>query len=343
MSDSTESLAGAIESRREQINQAVPEYLPIKHPDRLYKASQHLLTAGGKRLRPVIVLLVGESLVDESGSVSSYREFPDLHGDLFDLMSAAVSIEIIHLFTLIHDDIMDQDDLRRGVPAVHREYDMETAILAGDTLYSKAFEIMLETDAPSDRLVSVIQRLASTCTEICEGQALDISYESRTDVSVDEYHEMIKYKTAVLYGAAASVPAILVGASQDTIASLYAYGIEVGKAFQIQDDVLDLTASSEKLGKRRGSDLLEGKHTLITAHANREGVVLPDLSSESEVSEADIEAVVADLREAGSITYAENTARELVESGKQRLSVLPDNQSRSHLVQIADYLIEREY
>lgn len=343
MSGSTESLAEALEERRDRINEAFPEYLPIEHPDRLYKASQHLLRAGGKRLRPVMILLVGESLVDDPGSKSSYREFPDINGDSFDLMSAAVSIEIIHLFTLIHDDIMDQDDLRRGVPAVHRAYDMETAILAGDTLYSKAFEIILETGAPSDRLVSVMRRLASTCTEICEGQALDISYESRSDVSVDEYHEMIKYKTAVLYGAAASVPAILIGAPQETIESLYAYGIEVGKAFQIQDDVLDLTASSETLGKRRGSDLIEGKHTLITAHANREGVDLPDFSGASEVTEAEIEAAVEQLRESGSIAHAENTARELVESGKQRLGVLPDNAARDHLIQIADFLIEREY
>lgn len=343
MSDSTRNVAAAIEERRDRINQVFPEYLPVEHPDRLYKASQHLLRAGGKRLRPVVVLLVGESLVNHSGSVPPYREFPDLDGESFDLMSAAISIEIIHLFTLIHDDIMDEDDLRRGVPAVHRAYDMETAILAGDTLYSKAFEIMLETGAPSDRLVSVMRRLASTCTEICEGQALDVSYESRSDVSVDEYHEMIKYKTAVLYGAAASVPAILVGAPEDTIESLYAYGIEVGKAFQIQDDVLDLTASSETLGKRRGSDLIEGKHTLITAHAHREGVGLPDFSNTTEVTESDIEAAVEKLRVSGSIAHAEDTARELVESGKERLSVLPENEARENLLQIADYLVEREY
>lgn len=344
MSDTTEGFVEALEYRREQINRAIPEYLPVEHPDRLYKASQHLFQAGGKRLRPVVVLLVGESLVNDAGSFSSYHAFPDLHGESLDLMSAAVSIEIIHLFTLIHDDIMDQDDLRRGVPAVHRAYDMETAILAGDTLYSKAFEIILETGAPTDRLVSVMRRLASTCTKICEGQALDISFESRSDVSVDEYHEMIKYKTAVLYGAAASVPAILLGAPTETVEALYAYGIEVGKAFQIQDDVLDLTASSETLGKRRGSDLIEGKHTLITSYANQEGVDLDILRKPpEEITEDDIEVAVEKIRDAGGIAYAETAARDLVGSGKQQLSVLPDNSSRDHLIRIADYLIERDY
>ena len=113
-----------------------------------------------------------------------------------DIMSAAVSIEVIQSFTLIHDDIMDDDDLRRGVPAVHREYDLETAILAGDTLYSKAFEYMLDTGAPADRSVEALDELATTCTEICEGQALDVDFEGRSDVTTEEYLEMVEFKTA---------------------------------------------------------------------------------------------------------------------------------------------------
>lgn len=337
-----ERVRRAIDNRRARINDAIPEELPIRRPERLYAATRHLLDAGGKRLRPIVSLLVAEALT-ETQFPANYREFPDLHGDTIDLMSAAVSIEIVHLFTLIHDDIMDRDDLRRGVPAVHREFDLETAILAGDTLYSTAFELLLESQAPPDRSVRALDRLARTCTEICEGQAFDIEFESHTDVDIEAYHEMIELKTAVLYGAAAAIPAILVGADRGTITALSDFGIETGCAFQIQDDVLDLVASSESLGKQRGSDLLEGKLTMVTAHARENGVDVNTLLPEGEVSNADIDRAVKSLEDAGSIEFARERARELVESGKQHLAVLPDNEGRQRLDDIADYLIERAY
>lgn len=345
MTSRADCVQEAIDTRRRAINTAIPAELPVKKPERLYQASRHLLEAGGKRLRPVVFLLVAESLVDVDPDTVEYREFPDLHDDVLDIMAGAVSIEIIHLFTLIHDDIMDQDDLRRGVSSVHRAYDMETAILAGDTLYSKAFEIMLKARAPPDRTIKVLQRLASTCTEICEGQALDIAFESRETVSIEEYHDMIRLKTAVLYGASASLPAILLGASDRTIDELYQYGIEVGQAFQIQDDVLDLVASSTTLGKQRGSDLLEGKQTLITSHAAANGVDVHALfdTDAAGFGEDDVDQIVSVLEDSGSIDFARDTAREFVASGKQRLSVLPQNDSRALLEHIADFLIEREY
>jgi geranylgeranyl diphosphate synthase type I len=256
-----------------------------------------------------------------------------------------VSIEIIQSFTLIHDDIMDDDDMRRGVPAVHREYDLETAILAGDTLYSKAFESMLETDAPAERSVRAISELATTCTKICEGQAFDIDFESRDAVNPDEYLNMVELKTAVLYAAAASIPAVLLGAD-DAVDALYGYGLDIGRAFQIQDDLLDLTTPSEKLGKQRGSDLVEGKQTLVTLHARDQGVDvdgLVDADRVDAVAESTIEDAVAELRAAGSIEYARDTAHELIDSGKENLQVLPETESRSLLGGIADYLVERDY
>jgi len=272
-----------------------------------------------------------------------YREFPDADGEPTDVMAAGVSVEIIHLFTLIHDDIMDDDDLRRGVSAVHRKYDTETAILAGDTLYSTAFEILLETGAPAERSVRALDMLASTCTEICEGQALDIDFESRSDVTAGEYDEMIELKTAVLYGASASIPAILLGADDETVGELYRYGLDVGRAFQIQDDLLDLLAASDDMGKQRGSDLIEGKRTLITTHAREQGVDVDALVDPENPTEADIDAAVEALREAGSIDFARERAHELIAQGKGRLDVLPDNEARGLLRDVADYLIEREY
>ncbi|MFB6117753.1 geranylfarnesyl diphosphate synthase [Halosegnis sp.] len=341
-----ERVRAALEERRAVVNEAIRDQLPVKRPERLYEASRYLLDAGGKRLRPTLLLLVAEALTDTHPRDESYRSFPDLGEEPVDVMSAAVSIEVIQSFTLIHDDIMDDDDLRRGVPAVHREYDVETAILAGDTLYSKAFECMLATDAPPEREVRALEELATTCTEICEGQAFDVDFERRRDVTTDEYLEMVELKTAVLYAAAAAIPAILLGADEATVDALHGYGIDIGRAFQIQDDVLDLTTPSETLGKQRGSDLIEGKQTVVTLHARDHGVDVDGLVATDDpgaVTEATIEDAVAKLEAAGSIDYARDLADELVASGKARLERLPDNEARALLCDIADYLVEREY
>ncbi|WP_255195820.1 geranylfarnesyl diphosphate synthase [Halorarius litoreus] len=341
-----ERVRGALEDRREAVNEAIREQLPVTRPERLYEASRYLLDAGGKRLRPVVLLLTAEALAEVESCSEDYRAFPDLTGGEVDIMSAAVSIEVIQSFTLIHDDIMDDDDLRRGVPAVHKEYDLETAILAGDTLYSKAFEYMLETDAPAEREVRALDELATTCTEICEGQAFDVEFESRDDVTTDEYLEMVELKTAVLYAAAAAIPAILLGADDETVDALHGYGLDIGRAFQIQDDLLDLTTPSEKLGKQRGSDLVEGKRTIITLHARNQGVdvdALVDADDPENVTEADIDTAVGTLEEAGSIEFAREMANDLVASGKARLECLPDTEAHSLLEDIADFLVEREY
>ncbi|MFB6107085.1 MAG: geranylfarnesyl diphosphate synthase [Halobacteriaceae archaeon] len=341
-----EAVLDAVRRRRELVDEAVDEMVPLEEPRNLYEASRSLLVAGGKRLRPSMLLLVAEALMDVDSMVADYRSFPSKYGDPVDVMAAAVSIEVIHSFTLIHDDIMDDDDMRRGVPAVHRAYDEATAILAGDTLYSKAFEIMLQTEAPANDTLESIEVLASTCTHICEGQAMDVNFEHADDVLPEDYLEMVELKTAVLYGAAAAVPAIVLGAEEDVVDDLYQYGLCVGQAFQIQDDVLDLTVPSEKLGKQRGSDLVEGKRTLITLHAREHGVEvdsLLDAADPDDVTEAEIDEAVAVLRDAGSIEYARSAAEDLVEQGKTYLETLPDNEARGTLAMLADYLIERGY
>ncbi|MFB6135670.1 MAG: geranylfarnesyl diphosphate synthase [Halobacteriaceae archaeon] len=341
-----EAVLDAVRERRELVNDAIDEDLPMAEPERLYEASRALLVAGGKRLRPAMLLLVAEALGDVDPDAVDYRAFPDRRGGTVDVMAAAVSIEVIHSFTLIHDDIMDDDDMRRGVPSIHRAYDTSTAILAGDTLYSKSFEIMLRTDAPADRTLEAVDLLAQTCTHICEGQAMDVAFETQSDVLPEDYREMIERKTAVLYAAAAAVPAVVMGATEETVDSLYRYGLCVGQAFQIQDDVLDLTVPSEKLGKRRGSDLVENKQTIITLHAREQGVDVDSLleaDSMDEASEADIDEAVATLDEAGSIDYARTIARDLVEEGKDHLGTLPDNDAHQTLESLADYLIERGY
>ncbi|WEL18793.1 Geranylgeranyl diphosphate synthase, type I [Halorhabdus sp. SVX81] len=346
MTDTVDSTAvmEAIEWRRGQVNDAIPENLPVVEPKKLYEASRYLLDAGGKRLRPTILLLAAESIADVAPRSEPYREFPTAEGPI-DMMSAAVSIEIIQSFTLIHDDIMDDDDMRRGVPAVHREFDLSTAILAGDTLYAKAFENMLETGSTGDRSVRALSELATTCTQICEGQSMDIEFETDETVTTEDYLEMVELKTAVLYAAAASIPAILMG-EDDYVDPLYQYGLNIGRGFQIQDDLLDLTTPSEKLGKQRGSDLVENKRTIITVHARNQGVDVENLVPTDDVDavdEATIDEAVAELEEAGSIDFARETAEGLIRDGKRNLEVLPDNESRDLLEGIADFLIEREY
>ena len=342
MSAGGDRVERAVERRRDLVNDAVAEMLPIQRPERLYEASRYLLDAGGKRLRPAVLLLAGEAIEGVEPFAEDYQSFGD---EDIDLMAAAVSIEVIQSFTLIHDDIMDDDDVRRGVPAVHREYDLETAILAGDTLYSKAFECMLDTGAPADRSVRALGELARTCTRICEGQALDVEFEGRESVAPEEYIEMVEYKTAVLYAAAASVPAIVLGADDDVVEALCGYGLDVGRAFQIQDDLLDLTTPSDTLGKQRGSDLIEGKRTIISLHAREHGVDVDALVGDEReaVTEDDIDSALDELDAAGSIEYAREMAQEYVERGKGRLEILPEGEARRTLEDIADYLVEREY
>lgn len=343
-----ETVTTAIETRRELVNEAIGEFLPMADPERLYEASRYLLDAGGKRLRPAILLLAAEALTDVEPLTTSYRSFPTYREDEppIDLMAAAVSIEIIQSFTLIHDDIMDDDDVRRGVPAVHVAFDEETAILAGDTLYSRAFEILLQTGAPPARTNEAIDRLASTCTRICEGQSLDVSFESQAEVSQSDYLDMVDRKTAVLFAAATSIPLILLGADSETVDSMYEFGRSIGQAFQIQDDILDLTVPSEELGKQRGSDLVEGKRTLVTQHAREHGVDVDSLVSADDtdaVTEADIEEAVSVLEDAGSIDFARNEAESRIEFGLDHLAVLPENEARTRLAQVAEYLIDRNY
>jgi geranylgeranyl diphosphate synthase type I len=188
--------------------------------------------------------------------------------------------------------------------------------------------------------------LANTCTRICEGQALDVEFEARTEVLPEEYLEMVESKTAVLYGDAAATAAILLDADDDVVDALYSYGIHAGSAFQIQDDVLDLTVPSSKLGKQRGSDLVENKETLITLHARQRGVDVDGLvdaeDAESLTDEA-VESAVATLNETGSIEYAREKARSLVDQARADLAVLPDNEARSLLEATAEYLISRGY
>ncbi len=315
-----------LEKRAALISGAIERLLPVVHPEGLYEAGRHLVDAGGKRLRPSMLLLAAEAA----------------GGDPEILVPAAVSIELVHNFTLIHDDIMDNADVRRGRPSVHKIWGVSGAILAGDTLYSKAFQILGETPANPELILGAMEVLSSTCTAICEGQWLDLDFERRNIVSEEEYMEMIEKKTGVLYGASASMGAVLSGASAEVVQGLDEFGRLTGMGFQIQDDVLDLTAPEKVLGKKRGGDLIEGKKTLIMIHAFSKGVEV-DVFGRKDARPEEIEKALKALEESGSICYARSKAVELAEKGKRALGVLPDTSAKALLLGLADFMISRRY
>ncbi len=315
-----------IRKRSVPVDKAIGEMLPIIQPEELYKAARYLPDAGGKRLRPATMILAAEAV----GS------------DVDTVLPAAVAVELIHNFTLIHDDIMDRDDIRRGMPAVHVKWSMAGAILAGDTLYSKSFEIISRIKTDPVRIVKSIELLSRTCTEICEGQWMDIDFENRDDVREDEYLEMVGKKTSVLYAASAKIGALLGGASDEVADALYEYGRLIGIGFQIYDDVLDLITPENVLGKVRGSDLMEGKKTVIAIHAFDHGVDL-DIFGGGSATTSQIDEAVKILEDSGSIGYATDLAVSYIQQGKAKLDILEDSEAKDVLLAIADYMIERTF
>ncbi len=319
-------LSQDLDKRKNIINNALNDYVPVVFPEELYKAARHLIEAGGKRLRPSVLLMAAQT-VDPKIAIDT-------------IIPAAVSVELIHNFTLIHDDIMDADETRRSIETVHTKWGMSEGILAGDTLYAKAFEVLSYTKKEPDKVTKCLRLLAKACLHICEGQWLDIKFENDRNVSEADYLDMVQKKTAVLYAVSLAMGGILGGGTEEEVHALWEFGIASGISFQIRDDVLDLITPHEVLGKDRASDLTEGKMTLIMIHGLKHGIKLDPskLTTENEIDEA-IEA----LQNAGSIEYAMEKARELLIVGKSRLSVIADSEAKDDLLALADHMISRVY
>jgi len=315
-----------LQKKAKLVDESIPKFLPITPPEDLYKAMRHLLDAGGKRLRPSALLLAAEAVGGKTENV----------------LPAAVAVELVHNFTLIHDDIMDEADLRRGLTTVHKKWGVPRAIIAGDAMYSKAFEILSCTKSDPQRLVESLELLSKTCTDICEGQWMDMNFATRKDVTEDEYMRMVEKKTAVLFAAALKMGASLSGANNEHARALWDFGRFTGIGFQIYDDVIDLITPEEILGKAQGGDIVEGKRTLIIIHALSKGVSI-DALGKSNATRSEINAALTTLKESGSIDYAMNKAIAFVDQGKAALSALPDSEAKITLIRLADYMIERKY
>jgi geranylgeranyl diphosphate synthase type II len=242
----------SVEELQELINNEIAtrsEALKELHPADLYSPVNYSLEIGGKRLRPVLLLL-------------SYNLFSD---EIMKALPSAIAIEVFHNFTLLHDDIMDKADVRRNQPTVHKKFDENSAILSGDAMAFLSYKYLLENK--SEQLVEVIELFSKTAIEVCEGQQFDMDFENRLDVSESEYLEMIRLKTAVLLACSLKAGALIANASATEANFLYEYGINLGLAFQLQDDLLDSFGDQKTFGKRIGGDILANKKTFLLINA----------------------------------------------------------------------------
>jgi len=220
-----------------------------KEPQGLYEPIGYVLSMGGKRIRPALTLMACNLFSD----------------DVQPAVNSALGLEIFHNFTLLHDDIMDKADIRRGQPTVHKKWDDNTAILSGDVMQISAYQFMAQT--PADQLKRSLDLFSQTAAEICEGQQYDVEFEQREKVEADEYLEMIRLKTAVLLGASLQIGAWIGGAGEEDAQLLYDFGINIGLAFQLKDDLLDVYGDAATFGKRIGGDILCNKKTYMLIHA----------------------------------------------------------------------------
>ena len=232
-----------------KVNEALEALTYDRKPETLYAPIKYVLSLGGKRVRPVLMLL----------AYNLYKDDPER------IMTQAIGLETYHNFTLLHDDLMDNADMRRGHETVHRKWDPNQAILSGDTMLLQAFQRMGQCEA--DKLQDVIGCFTETTLEIDEGQQLDVEFETRDDVKEEEYIEMIRLKTSVLLACAVKIGAILAGASKEDQENLYKFGEQVGLAFQLQDDLLDVYGDPKVFGKNIGGDITSNKKTYMLINA----------------------------------------------------------------------------
>lgn len=309
------------------------ERFSIKHfpekPSSLYEPGDYFLSWGGKRIRPVMCLMGNEL-------------FADIHPDSYQVASA---IELFHNFTLIHDDIMDEAPLRRGMETVHMKYGSNTALLAGDVMLIRAYEYLNQIGA--QYLPRILSLFNKTAREVCEGQQLDIDFEKAEQVSLDAYIEMISLKTSVLLAASLEMGAILGGASEGNCRHIYSFGKNLGIAFQIQDDYLDAFGDPEKFGKEVGGDIRQNKKTFLMLHA----LEVADADQRKELNRLmqqhtpdKVEKVLAIFRVCNVDAWAVELKEKYLQTALQHLeSIAVMSVRKKPLLELAEFLIQREY
>jgi geranylgeranyl diphosphate synthase type I len=293
---------------------------------------RHYPEAGGKRMRPVMAILAAEA-VGKRG-----RE----------ALPFGCSLEIIHNFTLVHDDVIDKDPVRRGRPAVHIAYDEPTAIIAGDALFAIAYDVLATTEVDGERLRRLLRTVSDTVFLVAEGQQIDVDNEDRPTVSREEYLDMVEKKTAVLFACAAEGGAIIGCGTERQIADMKEYARLLGIGFQIWDDVLGIKGDAKKVGKPIGSDIRNGKRTLIVVDAlerlenDKRKPVLTDALGNANATDAQVKAAIRLLEDIGSIEHARQFALDYAKRAKDLLSCLDGSEEKDMLSELVDYAVGRE-
>ncbi len=320
----------------EQLLQMINDFLAAlpydRQPASLYDPVRYVLSMGGKRMRPVLMLL-------------AYNLFKD---DPERILMQAVGLETYHNYTLLHDDLMDNADLRRGHTTVHRKWNANQAILSGDSMLVLAYERMLQ--CPGDKLAEVLKVFTETALQIGEGQQYDIDFEQRTDVTEDEYIEMIRLKTSVLLACSMRIGAIMADASKEDADNLYKFGEQIGLAFQLQDDYLDVYGDEKVFGKAIGGDIASNKKTymLINAFIHANDSQRKELKHWITVKDFDrnekVRAVTALYNEIGIDRMAqEKIAFYFENSRKYFRAVSVDDARKQQLSDYAERLMARKY
>jgi octaprenyl-diphosphate synthase len=288
------------------------------------QVGEYIVGAGGKRLRPMLLLLAAQAL--------GFRG-PDAH-------QLAAVVEFIHTATLLHDDVVDESDLRRGRRTANAVWGNAASVLVGDFLYSRSFQLMVELDR-----MDVMHLLADTTNRIAEGEVLQLLHVRNPDTDEAAYLRVIERKTAVLFAAATRLGAMLAGADAATCDAMHDYGMQLGYAFQIADDVLDYASDADTLGKNLGDDLAEGKATLPLIHAMRHGDDAMRTLLREAIEHGDVDAlpgVMAAIRSTGGLDYSRARAAEFADAAEAALDGIPSNAASDALRGLARYAVSRD-
>lgn len=293
-----------------------------REPQGLYEPIGYTLAAGGKRVRPQLALLATKLF----------------GGNEEDVLPAALALEVFHNFTLLHDDVMDKAQVRRGRPTVHVKWNANTAILSGDQMMIEAYKLL--SQVPENKLATTLRLFNQMATEICEGQQYDVDFESREDVTIPEYMEMIRLKTSVLLATALRIGAYIADATDEQQEQIYNYGIHLGLAFQIQDDMLDCYGDQATFGKAIGGDIAENKKTYLWLTAAQKGAI-DELAMREESMTQRFERILAIYDRLGVKAAAQEAIRLQTNQAINCLDALPQNQYTDQLRAMAHKLEER--
>lgn len=318
---------------KKRIDEILSASVQKQNPVTLYNPLKYLLSTGGKRIRPMLVLISCEAV----------------GGKMEDALYASVAMELLHNFTLVHDDIMDNADTRRGRETIHKKWNENVAILSGDHLIGMAYMELLKTK--SGKLDEIVKAFTDGILEVCEGQSFDKEFELRKDVSIDEYIMMISKKTAKMLETSAVVGALIGNGSDEQVSNIRNYASNIGLAFQILDDLLDISSTEEELGKKIGGDLVEGKKTFLLLKALElvnekndlrliEDIIINNGLENNEVKITEIKNI---YQKYGIFDFAKKEIEKYTNEADKYLNTFPDGERKERLKWFSNMLMSRSF